>query len=304
MLIPPSLKPGDKIGLIAPSRMITEDQISKALLIFNDCGLEVVKGENLLNQSGYFAGTDEERLNDLQSFIDESEIKAIFCARGGYGMTRIIDKVNITSLTKYPKWIIGFSDITALHLKLSLSNIASIHGLMPAQYGKEGVEKSLKSLKDLLFNGKGLISAKPSEFNKEGSTQAELIGGNLSLIAESLGTETEVDTDCKILFLEEIDEYLYKIDRMLNQLKRAGKFDNLVGLIIGDFSDMKDTQIPFGKDVYDLIDYHVRGFNYPAGYNFPIGHERLNMAVPLGIKASLKVKASESELTVRINENN
>lgn len=295
---PPLLKQGDKIGLVAPSRMITNDQIIAAKDEFKRWGLTLVEGEALYNKYGYFAGRDEERLEDIQKFIEDDSITAIFCARGGYGLTRIVDRVDLTSLVKNPKWIIGFSDITCLHLAMNKLGVESIHGLMPAQFGYDDVEKSIKSLYELLFyNQEQKISADQTQLYRNGSAKAELIGGNLSLVAESLGTPTEIETEGKILFVEEIDEYLYKIDRMFTQLRRAGKLSKLSGLIIGDFSGMKDTQIAFGKDIYNLIWSHVKDFDYPVAFHFPIGHESLNLAVPVGRTVRFEVKEKKAELT-------
>jgi len=294
---PALLKRNDRIGIVAPSRVIDRSQMERAYEVLADWGLEVQDGKSLFGKSGYFAGTDEERLSDLQEFINDPEIKAIFCARGGYGMTRILDNLDLNPLKENPKWIIGFSDITALHLKLALNDIESIHGLMPVQYGYEGVSESLQSLRTLLFEGKGKINAPASSFNCLGDVSGKMIGGNLSLVAECLGTETEIETDGKILFLEEIDEYLYKIDRMFTQIKRAGKLNGLGGLIIGDFSGMKDTQIPFGMDVNELITKQVREFDFPVAFDFPIGHESKNIAVPVSREARLVVDKSGAKLS-------
>lgn len=294
---PQPIKSGDTVGIVAASRMITADQIATAIDILKSWGLKVVQGQALLNKHGYFAGTDEERLNDLQNFINREDIQAVFLARGGYGMTRIIDRLDLTQFIKHPKWVIGFSDVTALHLKISQQGIESIHGLMPAQFGYPGVEQSISSLKNILFEQGGEIEALASPHNRLGSVQAPLIGGNLSLLADSLGTPTELETAGKILFIEEVDEYLYKIDRMLVQLKRGGKFNQLAGMIIGDFSDMKDTQIPFGKTIEELIVSQVEAYDFPVAFNFPIGHENHNLAVPVSRLCSLTVGEKGSSLT-------
>lgn len=295
---PPLLRKGDKIGLVAPSRMITREQMVKAYLVFESWGLQVVDGKSLYNKHGYFAGQDKERLNDLQEFIDDDEIKAIFCARGGYGMTRIVDQLDLSHLQKRPKWVVGFSDVTSLHFALHRSGIESIHGLMPVQFGYTGAEKSVESLRGLLFEEKQhYIEAVQTKFSRAGRAFAPLVGGNLSLVAESLGTQTEIDTRNKILFLEEIDEYLYKIDRMLTQLGRAGKLSKLAGLIIGDFSGMKDTEIAYGQDIAALISQHVQNYDYPVAFNFPIGHENLNMAVPVSRDVKFEVKRKKADLT-------
>lgn len=296
MLIPPLLKRGDKIGIVSPSRMILESQVEKAMQIFREWGLDVVKGQNLFSQHGYFAGRDDQRREDLQRMLNDPSIKAIFCSRGGYGMTRIVDQLDLTAFRKYPKWVIGFSDITALHLHLHRHAICSIHGLMPVQYDYMGTEESLASLKKLLFEGEVNYEFPSQPMNQCGRAEGEMIGGNLSLVAESLGTPTEVDTTGKILFLEEIDEYLYKVDRMFMQLKRAGKLDNIQGLIVGDFSEMKDTQIQFGTDIYGLIADHFSDMQIPIVYNFPVGHEAYNLAMPCGKKVILEVTQTTTRL--------
>ncbi|MEM9859377.1 MAG: LD-carboxypeptidase, partial [Bacteroidota bacterium] len=219
------------------------------------------------------------------------------CARGGYGMTRILDNLDLSSLDASPKWIIGFSDITALHLALAKKGLCSVHGLMPVQFGYYDAERSIEGLRQLLFEGKGIIDAPGSNFNRLGKCCAPMVGGNLSLVVDSLGTASEISTDRRILFLEEIDEYLYKVDRMLTQLKRAGKFDFLAGLVIGDFSQMKDTQIPFGQCLENIILDKVSGYDYPVAFGFPIGHEIPNYAIPLMGEVKLKVDSGISQLS-------
>ena len=294
---PPLLKEGDEIVVISPSRRIFKEQLEKAWQIFADWGLDAREGNSLWSVSGYFAGTDEERLDEWEQTIADPSVKAIFCARGGYGLTRIIDQLDLSIVRENPKWIVGFSDITAMHLALDHSNIASVHGLMPAQYGNAGVERSLDSLHEFLFKGKLNYRVNPHPANQLGRVTAPVIGGNLSLLTESLGTPTEIHTDGRILFIEEIDEYLYKIDRMMNQLKRAGTFDYLKGVIIGDFSSMKDTEIPFGKDIIQLLSSYFTG-DYPVAFGFPIGHENLNLALPLGIPLTLDVVEDFSLLSL------
>lgn len=297
MALPPLLAPNDTVGIIAPSRLILPNQLESALEVFKSWGLDVRQGHSLYASHGYFAGSDTQRLADLQGFINDSSIKAIFCARGGYGMTRIIDQVDLNPLHENPKWIIGFSDITALHLKLSKNKLSSVHGLMPVQFEYFDAQGSIQSLKNLLFEGRGKVEAPPHEFNRPGQCQAEMIGGNLSLIADSLGTNTEIDPAGKVLFIEEIDEYLYKIDRMLVQLKRAGKFDRLAGVLIGDFSQMKDTQIPFGQSLEEIIINKFREYDYPVGFGFAIGHEIPNYSIPFTSPVQFEVGAEQSLIT-------
>ncbi|MEM8567871.1 MAG: LD-carboxypeptidase [Bacteroidota bacterium] len=296
MILPEMLKSGDAVGIVAPSRVIKPNQIERAEQIFSRWGLDVRKGSCLFESYGYFSGTDRQRLDDLQHFIHDPSIRAIFCARGGYGVTRIIDQLDLGPLTENPKWFIGFSDITALHLALANIGIVSVHGLMPVQFDYFDADKSIESLRKLLFEGKGQIDALGSALNRAGRARAPIIGGNLSLIADSLGTASEIDAQDKILFLEEIDEYLYKIDRMLTQLKRAGKFETLKGLVIGDFSQMKDTQIPFGQSLEEIMVDKVKEYNYPLGFGFPIGHEIPNYSIPLMSEVDFEVKGHMSQL--------
>lgn len=294
---PPLLKKGDKVGIVAPSRMVTEDQMARGFEVLNDRGLDVVRGKHLFERCGYFAGTDEQRRSDLQQMLDDPDIAAVFCARGGYGMTRIVDQLDLTGMLSRPKWLIGFSDITALHLSLDRAGVESVHGLMPAQYEYMGVEESLSSLWELLFKGCLKYELSSHSMNRAGEARGQLVGGNLSLVAESLGTPTEVQTAGKILFIEEIDEYLYKIDRMLMQLSRAGKLSSLKGLIVGDFSQMKDTQIPFGKTILELINGHFEGYDIPVVFGFPAGHEVRNLALPFGREVLLKVTNTSVQLS-------
>ena len=298
MTSPPLLKSNDRVGLIAPSRMILPDQVEKAIEIFESWGLQVNAGISLFETHGYFAGTDRQRLHDLQVFINDASIKCIFCARGGYGMTRILDQLDLKPLLKNPKWIVGFSDITALHLAINKLGIPSVHGLMPVQFEYFDAEGSTESLRKLLFEGTGEISAPHRPMNRSGIVKAPLIGGNLSLIVDSFGTKSEIDTVGKILLLEEIDEYLYKVDRMLTQLKRSGKLDELAGLVVGDFSQMKDTQIPFGLDVTRIIRDKVEEYDYPVGFGFPIGHEIPNYSISFMTSVHFNVSTESAILSL------
>ena len=294
---PSLLKAGDKIVILSPSRQINESQLNRAIEVLNGWGLEVSLANNVLSRDGYFAGTDEERLQDLQNAINDPKISAVFCSRGGYGLSRIIDDLDLTVLKTNPKWIIGFSDITALHLKINQIGIESIHGLMPVQFEYDGVDKSIESLKHMLFEEFFSYEWASSINNVEGIAEAEIIGGNLSLLVDSLGTKTEINTDNKILFIEEIDEYYYKIDRMLNQLYRAGKFQNLKGLIVGQFTDLKDTQIPFGHSLAEIILSKIENKSLPVAFNSPFGHEAYNLAIPCGRKVKLSVDKNGTSLS-------
>ncbi len=265
--------------------MITEDQLERAWEVFDEWGLEVAKSPYLFDRDGYFAGTDGQRLEEWEWALSTPGIKAIFCARGGYGLTRIVDDIDLSALQQNPVWIVGFSDITALHLALKKRDLASLHALMPVQYGYEGVDKSLESLHTFLFDGK-LNYTPDGKILQTGETIAPVVGGNLSLLAESLGTASEIESAGCILFIEEIDEYLYKVDRMMNQLRRAGKFENITGLILGDFSDIKDTAIPFGKTLDEIIHSYISP-SIPVVMDLPMGHENFNLALPLNLPVHL-----------------
>lgn len=296
--LPTPLKPGDTIAVVAPSRKVFHEQMEHSWQVFKEWDLQVIQGENLFNADGYFAGTDEERLKDFQQFLNDEDVKAIFCARGGYGASRFVDRIVWQNLITKPKWIIGFSDVTALHLGAGSFSLSTVHGLMPAQYGYKGIKKSLKSLYQLLFHHQFSHVLPSGRILQEGEITAPIVGGNLSLLAESLGTPTEIQTSGKILLLEEIDEYLYKIDRMLNQLKRAEKFEDLKGIIIGDFSDLKDTKIPFGKDVYGILETYFKELNIPVASGIPVGHESYNLAVPLQVPVHMKVQGDHCHLNL------
>ncbi len=273
--------------------------MTEAWKVFDEWGLNVIKAPHLYASNGYFAGNDQERLEDFQNYLDDTSIKAIFCARGGYGATRFVDHIKWPEKNPSQKWIIGFSDVTAIHLSAAKSGWSTVHGLMPAQYGYKGIGDSLQSLHDLLFyhTFSHNIPSNP-ELTVPGTVAAEVIGGNLSLLTESLGTRAELDTRNKILFLEEVDEYLYKIDRMLNQLLRAGKLNEIKGVMIGDFSDMKDTEIPFGKDIYGLLSHYFLPLDIPVASGLPMGHEPHNLALPLHTPVEMQVQSGSCKLSL------
>jgi muramoyltetrapeptide carboxypeptidase len=289
MIFPSPLKTGDRVAIVAPGKKINEDDMKFAAETLQSWGLNVSLGKNLFGSNNYLSAPDESRLSDLQTAIDDKSVKAIFCARGGYGTTRILDDVNFSSLQNQPKWVVGFSDITALHLALFKKEFVSVHGIMPVLFKRNDSASSVASLKDLLFTGEFSIRSEASEHNRIGDSTGQLIGGNLSLLVDSLGTKSELHTDNKILFIEEIDEYLYKIDRMLTQLKRAGKLKSLGGLIVGHLTDINDTGLSFGSSVFEIIKDAVKEYNYPVAFHFPSGHENPNFAWIHGAEIELKV---------------
>jgi muramoyltetrapeptide carboxypeptidase len=288
MILPPNLQKGDRVVLISTARKIDADHLEFALQLLNSWGLDVVQGSHLLNSFHQFAGTDEQRAEDLQKAINDSTCKAIFCFRGGYGTVRIVDKIDFTPLLTHPKWIVGYSDVTALHNTLNKLGVASLHASMPVNF-KTNTPESLSSLYNALFGIENHFAFEAHSLNKLGEAKGTLVGGNLSMLLSLSGTKYDLDTKGKILILEDLDEYLYHIDRMMWNLKLGGKLEQLKGLIIGGFTDMHDNTVPFGKDVYSIISEAVAEFNFPVCFNFPFGHIDDNRALVLGKEAHLLV---------------
>jgi len=292
MITPAKLNKGDKIGIIAPSRKINPEEIKASIKVFESWGLDVSLGKNLFKEDRQFSGTDSERARDLQDMLDNPEIKAIVCARGGYGTIRIVDLVDYTAFVKHPKWIVGYSDITALHAQLNQNlKVKSIHGTMPINFPADLTEnKSTKTLKKALFGEENFYEIDAHDFNRNGKVSGELIGGNLSVIYSIAGTKFDIDTSGKILLIEDLDEYLYHIDRMMMNIKYSGKLDNLKGLIVGGMTKMNDNDIPFGKTAYEIIQDVVQDYDFPVCYNFPVGHIKNNLALILGKESEIEIK--------------
>jgi muramoyltetrapeptide carboxypeptidase len=297
-IIPPYLKPGDTIGLVCPAGYMPAEKYQVCIQTLDDWGFQVVVGKTPGHQFNYFSGTDRERLEDLQQMMDDRKIKAILCARGGYGVGRIIDQLDFKKFTKHPKWIIGFSDITVLHSHLfSNYKIASLHAPMAAAFNDDEFKNQyIQSLQDVLSGKKTDYKVEANELNQTGKATGILIGGNLSLLVNMTGTPSDISTKNKILFVEDVGEYIYNVDRMMYQLKRSGKLDQLKALIVGSFSDMKDTTIPFGQTAEEAIKDLVKGYDYPICFGFPVGHEKENYALKVGIKYQLNVLDTFVEL--------
>ncbi len=290
-LVPTYLQEGDTIGIVCPAGYMAYEKAETCIATLLQWGFKVKVGKTLGNQFHYFSGTDKERLHDLQQMLDDAKVKAILCGRGGYGLSRIIDDINFKQFNKNPKWIIGYSDITLLHAHIYTKfTIASLHSPMAAAFNNGGPENEfVQSLKKAITGELYSYCCDVHKLNRRGLTEGELIGGNLSLIVHLIGTDSNFDTRNKILFLEDIGEYLYNVDRMMMQLKRAGKLENLSGLIIGGFTELKDTTIPFGQDVYDLIFDKVKEYNYPVCFDFPVSHTERNYALKIGLMHRLSV---------------
>ena len=290
--IPPYLKKGDTIGLVAPAGYMPVEKMQSCIDTLDSWGYNVRMGDTTHSGSqNYFSGTDEERLSDLQRMIDDNDVKAILCVRGGYGMSRIIDDISFRKFRKRPKWIIGYSDITVLHSHLYAKfRVASLHAPMAAAFNDgEFNNPYIESLRNALEGNPAMYDCPAHAFNREGTAKGTLVGGNLSLLAHIAGSDSDIRTKNKILFLEDVGEYLYNIDRMLVQMKRAGRLNNLAGLVIGGFTDVKDTERPFGQTAYEIIHNQVREFAYPVCFSFPVSHDKENYALKVGVKYTLEV---------------
>src|SRR5688572_14682613 len=264
MIQPPLLQKNDLVGIVAPGRKLDAGVLREAVKMVESWGLTVRVGKNLTNSShAYLAGSDAERLEDLQHMLNDSSVKAILCARGGYGTTRILDQLDFSSFLKNPKWVCGFSDITALHMKLQALGVQSIHGTMPVLFSKPDSLSSVEALRKILHGEQSVWHVRPHAHNRVGNGEGGVIGGNLSLLVDSLGTSSEINTKNKILVIEEVDEYVYRIDRMLVQLKRAGKLQHLKGLVVGHMTELKETELPFGESIETIVRNQVEGFNFP-----------------------------------------
>ena len=289
---PPYLEKGDVIGIVCPAGAMPAEKASECIRVLNEeWGFRTKVGKTLGNAFHYFSGTDEERLHDFQQMLDDDEVKAILCGRGGYGLGRIIDQIDFKKFKKNPKWIIGFSDITILHCHLYTNYyISSLHAPMAAAFNDMGyINRFVQSLRSALDGKKAKYQCEPNEFNKKGEAIGEVIGGNLSLLNHLIGTDSDIKTRGRILFLEDTGEYLYNIDRMMYQLKRSGKLSKLAGLIVGGFTDNKDTERPFGQTAYEIIYDVVKKYDYPICFGFPVSHEKENYAIKIGVGYKLKV---------------
>ncbi len=287
-LTPPYLKKGDKIAITCPAKKLP-NPMTDAVALLQSWGLEVVLGETINASYHQFAGDDELRAKDMQHFIDDDSIKAIIAARGGYGTIRMIDLVNFSHFAQNPKWLAGFSDITLLHAHLfSNYGVQTIHGQMPVNI-PDASARSLETLRKALFGEALSYRVNPHKLNRSGEASAILIGGNLSLLIAAGGSASDLDYAGKILFLEDVGEYLYSVDRMLRSLKRAGKLEHLAGLIVGGFTDIKDNDIPFGQTVPEIIMEAVKEYHYPVCFDFPAGHIPDNCSLVLGKMVNLSV---------------
>ncbi|SRR5579871_1721571 len=303
--IPKYLRPGDIIGITCPAGNIMLPEIQSAMQQMENWGFKIRVGDTVGKKDFTFGGTDEERTRDLQQMLDDNSIKAIMCARGGYGSVRIIDDLDFTKFVSHPKWIVGFSDITVIHSHLNRHfNIASIHSKMcnsfPDDWSKaEQVQiDSILSIKQALTGEKIKYDFPPNTNNNEGLAEGQLVGGNLKTLESLSASRSDIRTAGKILFVEDTGEYLYSIDRMFWNLKRTGKLSHLKALIIGGFKAKPDDPgEDFGKTVYEIVSEKVKDYKYPLCFDFPVGHQKENYALKCGIKHKLSVSSNSCTLT-------
>lgn len=289
MICPPKLVKGSKVAIVSPSGYSNSEFVNSAAQIINKRGYESIIYPSCLNKHFQFGGTDTERLFDLQKALDDEEIDAILCARGGYGAIRIVDKLDFTRFLQKPKWLIGFSDITTLHSALQKIGIMSLHAPMTKDIHLFEDSESINRLFEILDGVFNSYLLPGHLYNRPGETEAEFVGGNISIIYSLQSTPFELDTDGKILFIEDLNEYLYHLDRIMINLKLSGKLKNLKGLIVGAFTDMKDNANPFGKTAYEIIWEHVAEYSFPVCFDFPVGHINNNMPLINGRKYRLSI---------------
>ncbi|ABQ07462.1 S66 peptidase family protein [Flavobacterium johnsoniae] len=283
MITPPYLQSGDKVGILSPARTVSAPEIEEGLKILKSWNLEPVIGKNAYNVYGYFAGTDQERAEDLQKMLDDDTIKAIIFTRGGYRTIKIIDQLDFTNFKKNPKWIVGYSDITVLHSHIHALEIETIHAVM-LQGMPRATPESVASIKSALFGESLAYKMAKSNKNKFSGNTVEgiLVGGNLSLLFALNGSVSDINTAGKILFFEDLDEYLYHIDKALTALKRNNKLADLKAILVGAMTNIKEDDLPYGKTYYEIVLEAVREFDYPVYFDFPCGHQPDNQALILG----------------------
>jgi len=300
MIKPPFLKKGDRIGIVSPAKTIKPAEVKAAVRVLQRWGLVPVFGRHLYSAKHQFAGSDDERTEDIQEFLDDNSIKAILSSRGGYGSARIIDHLDFSNFVEHPKWVIGYSDITVFHNHIHTHfNIETLHAVMPINFPLDFSENdAVKSLGRALFGDlSGYKLFDKCEILREGKAEGVLVGGNLSMLYSLSGTNSDINTKGKILFIEDLDEYLYHVDRMMMNLKKSGKLENLKGLIVGGMTDMNDNTIPFGATAEEIIWDAVKEYDYPVITHFPAGHQEENSALFLGAHIQIDAKESVFELS-------
>lgn len=302
LIKPPNLKKGDTIMILSPAGKLKDrSAVDPGIELANHWGLVVFFGNHMLSQNGTFAGSDEERLEDLQNALDDPSIKAIWAARGGYGTIRIVDDLDFTKFLSHPKWVIGYSDITVLHNKINELGYQSVHGQMPVTLDLEDPtqKESIQTLHQTLFGKKVQYKMESSKYNRPGESTGQLVGGNLSIVYSMLGSDTNLNMNGRILFIEDVGEALYHIDRMMISLKRAGFFENCKGVIVGDFKLKKNEGNSFGKTLEEIVLEAVEGTDFPVVFNFPAGHLDDNRTLLLGSYVDMKVSKKKARIRFR-----
>ena len=298
MITPPYLQKGDTVAILATARKNIDDNLKPTIDLLHNWGLEAVIGSTIGLDFNQLAGTDEQRAADFQKQLDNPNIKAIWCVRGGYGTVRMIDLLDFTKFKQHPKWIVGFSDVTVLHNHLNTMGYQSIHGIMPVTVPR-ATPAAVSSMKSALFGEPISYTIAPDKMNRFGTATGELVGGNLSILYSLLGSPSAIDCKDKILFLEDLDEYLYHIDRMMMNLRRNGCIENLKGIVVGGMTKMKDNEVPWGKNAVEIVDDVTKKYNIPVIFNFPAGHIQDNRALIMGSTVTIDVNASGSSLTFK-----
>lgn len=291
MIFPAYLQKGDRIRIVAPAGKVSKEKVLPGIELLQESGYEVLIGHHVFDKNFQYAGTDHQRADDLQEALNDPLTRAIICARGGYGSVRVIDKLDYSSLLKNPKWLVGFSDVTILHSVMNSLHVASVHGAMPGSFleNKKPL-KSFYSLLEALTSGNSKVEMEAHSLNRNGKCTGELVGGNLSLLYNLSGTPWQLDTRGKILFLEDVGEYLYHLDRMMQNLRLSGQLIGLTGLVVGSFTEMKDNESPFGKSVPEIIREAVQEYDFPVCFDFPAGHITKNISLILGAPYYLEVE--------------
>ncbi|MFY8096972.1 MAG: S66 peptidase family protein [Flavobacterium sp.] len=291
MKIPPFLKKGDTVAIVCTARKFFPEDAKPAIELLESWGLKVKLGKTIGLDSCQLGGTDQERAADFQSQLDDDNIKAIWCARGGYGTVRIIDQLDFTKFVNHPKWVMGFSDVTVLHSHIHTLGVATLHTIMPFTVPK-APEEVKATLKAALFGEKLAYQIPAKSHDIQGKARGILVGGNISILYSLLGSKSSIDTRGKILFIEDLDEYLYHIDRMMYNLKRNGYFDQVKGIIVGSMTDMHDNEIPFGQNEVQIITAIAQSYNIPIVFEFPAGHQRDNRTLILGSLVDFEVNST------------
>jgi muramoyltetrapeptide carboxypeptidase len=299
MIQPPALNPGDLIYITAPAKFMDAQAVTYAKKHLEENGFKVLISKNCFGSHNYFSGTDEERLSDFQFGIDHPDVRAILCARGGYGSIRLVDRINWANMLREPKWLIGFSDITVFHHRLNSLGVQSIHGSMPINFEKNTDEALKTLLGSITGNFTSFVEA-PNKSNKAGIATGNLIGGNLSIIYSMLGTTDQYDFEDAILFLEDVGEHYYQVERMIFALGKAGVFEKIKGLIIGGMTELEDTDPPLGRSIEEIILEQLRFSNMPVIFNFPTGHINDNRALVIG--KHIKISVNDNKTIVSYSD--